>query len=114
MIEKVDNFICLSIELEKQSNDPREKSYHALMREVFSIKASREAFIQAGIISKAQYFGNKIDNRIIDRMGQGKKGWLSRGSVATLRRVTTTKRVMDLLNIAENKGPELHSQIIVF
>jgi hypothetical protein len=46
------------------------------MREVFSIKAFREAFIQAGIISKAQYFGNKIDNRIIDfiiRMGQGKK-----------------------------------------
>ncbi|CAB4433132.1 unnamed protein product [Rhizophagus irregularis] len=77
----VDNFIRLLIELEKQSNDPREKSYHALMRELFR---------------------------------KGKKGWLSRGSVATLRQVSTTKRVMDLLNIAENKGPETRGQIIVF
>ncbi len=36
-----------------------------------------KASIQVGLISKAEYFGNKIDNRIADfiiRMGKGKKG----------------------------------------
>ena len=47
-------------------------------------------------------------------MGQGKKGWLSRGSIATLHQVTTTERVVDLLNMAENKGPETREQIIIF
>ena len=47
-------------------------------------------------------------------MGQGKKGWLSHGSVATLHHVTTTERVIDLLNDAENKGPEMCGQIIIF
>ncbi|CAB4433243.1 unnamed protein product [Rhizophagus irregularis] len=113
----VDNFIRLLIELEKQSNDPREKSYHALMRELFSMKAFRDASSQDGLIPKVEYYRNKIDDRIIDfitQIGKGKKGWLSRGSVATLRQVSTTKRVMDLLNIAENKGPETRGQIIVF
>ncbi|CAG8674311.1 9562_t:CDS:2, partial [Funneliformis mosseae] len=45
---------------------------------------------------------------------KGKKGWLSHGSVAILCQVLTTKRVMGLLNDAENKGLELHSQIIIF
>jgi hypothetical protein len=57
---------------------------------------------------RAEYYGNKIDNRIADfiiRIGEGKKGWLSRGSVASLQKVTTTERVVDLLNGAENKGP---------
>jgi hypothetical protein len=31
----VDTFIYLLTELEKQSKDPREKTYHGLMREVF-------------------------------------------------------------------------------
>ena len=39
----IDNFINLSIKLENQSNDPREKAYHALMRELFSMKAFRDA-----------------------------------------------------------------------
>src|SRR4051812_23826512 len=111
----VDNFINLSIKLENQYDDPREKAYHALMRELFSMKAFRDASNQDGLISKVEYYGNKIDNRIADfiiRIGEGKKGWLSCRSVATIRRVTTTKRVMDLLNIAENKGPEMRGQII--
>ncbi|RIA87594.1 hypothetical protein C1645_740018 [Glomus cerebriforme] len=113
----VDNFINLSIELKNQCDDPREKAYHALMRELFSMKAFRDASSQDDLISKAEYYGNKIDNCIADfiiRMGKGKKGWLSRESVATLRQVTTTKRIMDLLNVAENKGSESHSQIIIF
>ena len=113
----VDNFINLSVELENQCDDPREKAYHALMRELFSMKAFRDASSQDGLISKAEYYGNKIDNRIADfiiRIGEGKKGWLSRGSIATLHQVTTTERVVDLLNMAENKGPESRGQIIVF
>jgi hypothetical protein len=109
----VDNFINLSIKLENQ----REKAYHALMRELFSMKAFRGASSQDGLISKAEYYGNKIDNRIADfiiRIGEGKKRWLSRGSVATLRQVAITEGVVDLLNDAENKGPESHGQIIVF
>ena len=39
----VDNFINLSIKLENQCDDPREKAYHALMRELFSMKAFRGA-----------------------------------------------------------------------
>ncbi|CAB4435488.1 unnamed protein product [Rhizophagus irregularis] len=81
------------------------------------MKAFRETSIQAGLISKAQDFGNKIDNRITDfitQVGKGKKGWLSRGSVATLYQVSTTERVVDLLNDAENKGPEMRGQIIIF
>ncbi|CAG8618388.1 15905_t:CDS:2 [Funneliformis mosseae] len=84
---------------------------------LFGMKAFRETSIQAGLISKAQDFGNKIDNRISDfiiQMGEGKKGWLSRGSVAILRQMSTTKRVIDLLNIAKNKGPKTRGQIIIF
>ncbi|CAG8487608.1 9483_t:CDS:2 [Funneliformis mosseae] len=81
----VGNFVRHSIELEKQSKDLREKAYHALMRELFNMKMFRDA-------------------------SKGKKGWLSRGSVATLHQVTTTERVVDLLNDAENKGPETHLQ----
>ena len=113
----VDNFIRLSIELENQCDDPREKAYHALMRELFSMKAFRDASSQDGLVSKAEYYRYKIDNRITDfiiQMGQGKKGWLSRGSIATLHQVTTTERVVDLLNMAENKGPETREQIIIF
>jgi len=57
----VDNFINLSIKLENQCDNPREKAYHALMRELFGMKAFRESSIQADLISKVQYFGNKID-----------------------------------------------------
>ena len=89
------------------------------MRELFSIKAFRDASSQDGLISKAEYYGNKIDNRMADfiiRIGGGKKKkkWLSRGSVATLRQVTNTEGVVDLLNEAENKGPETRGQIIIF
>ena len=35
----VDNFINLSIKLENQCDDPREKAYHALMREIFNNRA---------------------------------------------------------------------------
>jgi len=113
----VDNFIRLSIELENQCDDPREKAYHSLMRELFSMKAFRDASSQDGLVSKAEYYRNKIDNRIADfiiRIGEGKKGWLSRGSVATLRQVAITEGVVDLLNMAENKGPESRGQIIIF
>jgi len=113
----VDNFIRLSIELENQCDDPREKAYHSLMRELFSMKAFRDASSQDGLFSEAEYYRNKIDNRITDfiiQMGKGKKGWLSRGSVTSLHKVTTTKRVVDLLNDAENKGPEMRGQIIIF
>jgi hypothetical protein len=73
----VDNFINLSIKLENQCDDPREKAYHALMRELFSMKAFRDASSQYGLISKAEYYRNKIDDRITDfinQIGQGKKG----------------------------------------
>ncbi|RGB23635.1 hypothetical protein C1646_774220 [Rhizophagus diaphanus] len=73
------------------------------------MKAFCDASIQNRLVSKAEYYRNEIDDRItafITQIGKAKKGWLSRGSVATFRKVTTTKRVMDLLNIAENKGPE--------
>ena len=113
----VDNFIRLSNELENQSKDPREKAYHALMRELFSMKAFRDASSQEGLISKAEYYRNKIDNRITDFITQvkkSKKEWLNHRSVTTLHQVTTTKRVIDLLNDAENKGPEMCGQIIIF
>ena len=113
----VDNFINLSIKLENQCDDPREKAYHALMRELFSMKAFRDASSQDGLVSKAEYYRNKIDNRIVgfaNQIGEGKKGWLSHGSVATLRQVAITEGMVDLLNDAENKGPESHGQIIIF
>src|ERR1043166_9784277 len=62
----VDNFINLSIKLENQCDDPREKAYHCLMREVFNTKVFHEASIQAGHISKAEYLRNKTDNHIVD------------------------------------------------
>ncbi|CAB5102970.1 unnamed protein product [Rhizophagus irregularis] len=92
----VDNFINLSIKLENQCNDPREKAYHCLMGKVFNMKVFHEASIQAGHISKAEYLGNKIDDRIVDfiiQIGEGKKGWLSHESVATLHKATITERV---------------------
>src|SRR6266498_1571394 len=113
----IDNFINLSIKLKNQCDDSREKAYHSLMRELFSMKAFRDASSQDGLVSKAEYYRNKIDNRITDfiiQIGEGKKGWLSRGSVATLHQMTTTERVVDLLNEAENKGPETRGQIIIF
>ena len=113
----IDNFINLSIKLKNQCDDPREKAYHCLMREVFNAKVFHEASIQAGHISKAEYLRNKIDDHIVDfiiQIGEGKKGWLSRGSVATLHKATSTERVVDLLNKAENKGPETRGQIIIF
>jgi hypothetical protein len=73
----VDNFIRLSIKLENQSKGPREKAYHALMRGIFSMKAFRNASSQDGLVSKAEYYRNKINNRITDfiiQMGQGKNG----------------------------------------
>ena len=69
----IDNFVRASMELEKQSNNPREKAYHALMRELFSMKAFRDASSQDGLVSKAEYFRNKIDNRIIDFIGRRQK-----------------------------------------
>src|SRR6266498_5614434 len=40
----IDNFINLLIKLENQcNNNPREKAYHSLMRELFSMKAFRDA-----------------------------------------------------------------------
>jgi hypothetical protein len=81
MIPYDDNFIRLSIELQNQSKDLREKTYHALMRELFSTKAFRDASSQDGLISVAEYlYRYKIDARITDfitQMGQGKKGWIS-------------------------------------
>ena len=88
----VDNFIRISIEFEKQSNDPKEKSYHVLMKELFSMKAFHDVSSQDGLVFKAEYYRNKIDNCITDfiiQIGEGKKGWLNRESVATLHRVTT-------------------------
>ncbi|CAG8747515.1 uncharacterized protein OCT59_029251 [Rhizophagus irregularis] len=105
----IDNFINLSIKLKNQCDDPREKAYHCLMKEVFNAKVFHEASIQAGHIFKAEYLRNKIDDHIVDfiiQIGEGKKGWLSRRSVATLHKVTFTEKVVDLLNNAENKGPE--------
>ena len=107
----VDNFINLSIKLENQCDDPREKAYHSLMRELFSMKAFRDASSQDRLVSKAEYYRNKIDNHITDfiiQMGQGKKGWLSCRSVVTLHQMTTMERVVDLLNDAENKSPETY------
>ncbi len=62
----IDNFINHSIELENQYDDPREKAYHVLMRELFSMKAFCNASSQDGLISKAEYYRNKIDNCITD------------------------------------------------
>ena len=109
----VDNFIRLSIELEKQSNDLREKSYHALMREVFSVKAFYEPSIQAGLISKAQYFGNKnrqSHSRIYYSNGARQKRmvkpWISCD-------IAPGDNYEKSNNIAKNKGPESRGQIIV-
>ena len=55
----VDNFINLSIKLENQCDDPREKAYHALMRELFSMKAFRDASSQDGFVSEAEYYRYK-------------------------------------------------------
>jgi hypothetical protein len=47
------------------------------MRGIFSMKAFRNASSQDGLVSKAEYYRNKIDNRITDfiiQMGQGKNG----------------------------------------
>ncbi|GET64950.1 hypothetical protein GLOIN_2v1736298 [Rhizophagus irregularis DAOM 181602=DAOM 197198] len=79
----IDNFINLSIKLKNQCDDPREKAYHCLMKEVFNAKVFHEASIQAGHIFKAEYLRNKIDDHIVDfiiQIGEGKKGWLSRSS----------------------------------
>jgi len=70
----VDNFINLSIKLENQCDDPREKAYHSLMRELFSMKAFRDASSQDGLVSKAEYYRNKIDNRIVGFITQVGKG----------------------------------------
>src|ERR1044071_3279175 len=96
----VDNFINLSIKLKNQCDNPREKAYHVLMRELFSMKAFHDASSQDGLVSKVEYYRNKIDNCITDfiiQIGKGKKGWLSHESVATLHQVTTMERVVDLL-----------------
>ena len=72
----IDNFINLSIELENQCDDLREKAYHALMRELISMKAFRDASSQDGLVSKVEYYRNKIDNRITDfiiQIGKVKK-----------------------------------------
>ncbi len=47
-------------------------------------------------------------------MEKDKKRWLSHRSVVILHQVITTKKVIDLLNIAENKSPKTCDQIIVF
>src|SRR6266542_3476787 len=89
--------------------DPREKAYHALMRELFNMKMFHDISSYNRLISKVEYYRNNIDNLIIDfitQIGKSKKGWLSHGSVSSLHQVITMERVMDLLNIAENKGPE--------
>ncbi|CAG8518311.1 3255_t:CDS:2 [Funneliformis caledonium] len=77
-------------ELKNQYDNPREKAYYALMRELFSMKAFRNASIQD---EQAEYYKNKIDNRIADFIIQMGK---------------------DLLNDAENKGPKTREQIIIF
>ncbi|PKY34415.1 zf-BED-domain-containing protein [Rhizophagus irregularis] len=62
----IDNFINLLIKLKNQCDDPKEKAYHCLMREVFNAKVFHEASIQAGHIFKAEYLRNKIDDHIVD------------------------------------------------
>ncbi|GBB97101.1 hypothetical protein RclHR1_29100002 [Rhizophagus clarus] len=96
-------------QLENQCDDSREKAYHSLMRELFSMKAFCDTSSQDELISKAQDFGNKIDNRITDfiiQVGEGKKEWLGHRSIITLHQVTIMEIVVDLLNDAENKGPD--------
>ncbi|CAB4388841.1 unnamed protein product [Rhizophagus irregularis] len=67
----VDNFINLSIKLKNQCDDSREKAYHSLMRELFSMKAFRDASSQDGLFPEAEYYrNNKIDNRITDFITQ--------------------------------------------
>ncbi|CAG8559438.1 3458_t:CDS:2, partial [Funneliformis mosseae] len=83
--------------LKNQYDDSREKVYHSLMRELFSMKAFRDVFSQDGLFSEAEYYRNKIDNHITDFIIQMEK-----------------ERVMDLLNDAENKDSEMHEQIIIF
>ncbi|RIA81684.1 hypothetical protein C1645_836602 [Glomus cerebriforme] len=95
-----------SVTLENQCDDPREKAYHTLMKELFSMKTFHNAFSQNGLIFKAEYYRNKIDNHIADfiiQIREGKKGWLNHGSVATLHQVAITE---GMLNDAENKDPE--------
>ncbi|GES82539.1 hypothetical protein GLOIN_2v1495169 [Rhizophagus clarus] len=55
------------------------------------------------------------DNHIVgftNQIEKGKKGWLNYGSVETLHQIIITKRVVDLLNDTENKGPETYTDII--
>ncbi|RHZ45679.1 hypothetical protein Glove_661g48 [Diversispora epigaea] len=84
----IDNFIHLSMELEKQSKDPKEKAYHKLMREIFNTKMFYEASKQDRFESRAEYYKNKIEDCVFEylsQVGENKKGWLSRGAVGTLR-----------------------------
>ncbi len=81
------------------------------------MKAFHDVSSQDELIFKAEYYRNKIDNHITDfitQMKKGKKGWLSHKSVVTLYQMTTTKRVINLLNITENKDFETCDQIIIF
>ncbi|CAG8634403.1 2261_t:CDS:1 [Diversispora eburnea] len=112
----IENFIHLSMELEKQSKDPREKVYHKLMREIFNTKTFYEVSKQDGLTSQADYYKNKIEDCIFEflsHMGGDKKEWLTRRVVRTLRQVITSQKVLDLLDIAENKGLESPGQLII-
>ncbi|RHZ65094.1 hypothetical protein Glove_319g22 [Diversispora epigaea] len=104
------------MELEKQSKDPREKAYHKLMREVFNTKMFYEASKQDEFESQAEYYKNKIEDCVFEYLSQveeNKKEWLTRGAVGTLCQVITSQKVLDLLDIAENKGLESPGQIII-
>ncbi|CAG8598024.1 445_t:CDS:2 [Funneliformis caledonium] len=67
----VDNFINLSIKLENQCDDPREKAYHALMRELFSMKLShgsvatlRQVAITEGVVDLLNDAENKASTSL--------------------------------------------------
>ncbi|CAG8697946.1 14281_t:CDS:2, partial [Dentiscutata heterogama] len=61
------------------------------------------------LIFQANYYKNKIEDYVFEFLSQfreNKKEWLTREAVGTLRQVITLQKVMDLLDIAENKGFE--------
>ncbi|RHZ81270.1 hypothetical protein Glove_122g4 [Diversispora epigaea] len=73
--------------IKKQNKNSREKAYHKLIREVFNTKTFYNVSKQNGLISQANYYKNKIKDRVFEflsHVGENKKEWLTREMVRTL------------------------------
>ncbi|RHZ84418.1 hypothetical protein Glove_82g84 [Diversispora epigaea] len=81
-----------------------------------ALEYNRDTFKQDGFESRAEYYKNKIEDCVFEylsQVGENKKEWLTCGAVGTLRQEITSQKVLDLLDIAKNKGLESPGQIII-